>query len=869
MPNAEQIRLQESRERAKHWRRWGPYLADRQWGTVREDYSASGDAWSHITHDMARSYAYRWGEDGLAGWCDNHQRLCLGWAFWNGHDPILKERLFGLDNHEGNHGEDVKECYWHLDGLPTHAYARYLYRYPQRAYPYAQLIAENERRDRTQPEYELEDTGAFAENRYFDITIEYAKADAEDIAARVTVKNCGPEPATIHVLPQLWFRNTWNYADNGKKPRMEQLAPQAVEVEHAELGVRYWSVSGDPIVLFTENDTNRERLYGEANPSPHVKDGFHRYVVEHAHDAVHDTAGTKCAAWYQWLLEPGEERDLHLRLHDAHHIGPVEGHSLDPMFEERRAEADAYYDAIGRDVADPEHRAIQRSAFAGLLWTKQFYHYVVEDWLDGDRVHDRSGQPRAALRNREWRHLYNDDVLLMPDSWEYPWYAVWDSAFHAMSVALIDPEYAKQQLSVFTREWYMHPNGQLPAYEWALHDVNPPVHAFAAWRVYQTELRQTGQGDRAFLESVFHKLLMNFTWWVNRKDLDGNNVFQGGFLGMDNIGVFDRSREVPLGGFLEQSDGTSWMAMYCLNMLRIAWELAKENSSYEDIASKFFEHFLHISHAMHNIDHSGDSLWDDADGFYYDQLRHPEGHREPLRIRSMVGLIPLFAVEIIDNEDLDALPGFKRRMDWFYDNRPDLTRNMTCSFEPGRKGRCMLSLMNETTLVRVVQTMLDEAEFLSPFGIRSLSKHHEAHPFVFESGEYRSTVSYEPGDSTSPLFGGNSNWRGPIWFPVNYLLIQSLRRYHAFYGDNVTLEFPAGSGNRMHLGEIANEVARRLVKLFEAGNGVRPSDHGADSEPRLFHEYFHADTGRGLGANHQTGWTSLVANLIEELGNLP
>ncbi len=871
MRNAEQHRLEQTRNRTHHWRRWGPYLSERQWGTVREDYSTNADPWTFLPHDAARSYAYRWGEDGLLGISDNHQRLCFAPALWNGQDPILKERFFGVSNKEGNHGEDVKEYYWYEDNTPTHAYMRAVYRYPQHCFPYEQLVRENLERTSSDPEFECVDTGIFEENRFFDVTVEYAKADVDDVLMRISITNCGPEAALIHLLPMLWFRNTWSWRSGAERPRLRRSG-SGIEARHHTLGTRYLSIQGYPDLMFTDNETNRQRLYNVANPHPYVKDAFHYAVVYGDSDVVKVDNGTKFCAWYRWDLAPGATQTVGLRLASAPNQD-IEGPAFDEVFDTRSNEAGLFYDSVVKKGIPPELREVQRHALAGMLWTKQWYHYVVEQWLEGDPLGPPPPAPQQRGRNQGWKHLYNDDVLSMPDKWEFPWYAVWDVAFHALPLALVDPEYAKRQLTLFTREWYMHPNGQLPAYEWDFDDVNPPVHAWAAWQVYEMERQLWGIGDRAFLESVFHKMLMNFTWWVNRKDAGGNNVFQGGFLGMDNLGVFDRSAPPPTGGYLEQSDTTSWMAMYCLDMLEISWELAKENATYEDIASKFFEHFLYIADAIYNIDGKGASLWDEEDGFFYDQINRADGHREPVRLRSMVGLVPLLAVGMLDSEQIDRMPGFKRRMEWFFENRADLTENITCRFGCERESRMLLSLMRPEQLKRVLERLFDEDEFLSPYGVRSLSKAYADAPFVFEVGGFREEVRYEPAESVSPLFGGNSNWRGPVWFPMNFLIIRALQRYHAFWGDEFAIEFPTGSGEHVNLATAAEELSRRLVRIFAwEEDGQRPvhGRHpvlGADpawKERLLFYEYFHGDNGAGLGASHQTGWTGLVANLINE-----
>jgi hypothetical protein len=872
---AEGHRLEETRARTVHWRRWGPYLADRQWGTVREDYSPHGTAWDSFPHDHARSRAYRWGEDGIAGISDNHGRLCFALALWNGRDPILKERLFGLTGPEGNHGEDVKEYYFYLDSTPTHSYMRALYKYPQAAFPYRALVEENRRRDRRAPEFELLDTGAFDGDRYFDVTVEYAKASAEDILVRISVANRGPEPAEVHLLPTLWFRNTWAWEPGTMRPHLRAVAgAAAIDVEHAGLGRRRLSCEGDPALLFTENDTNATRLWGVPNAGAFVKDGINDYVVDGRKDAVNaDGTGTRAAAHYRLTVPAGGRATIRLRLHDGTASRPF-GREFEAVFARRIREADEFYATVIPEALSADARLVMRQAFAGLLWGKQFFHYDVRRWLDGDPAGPPPPASRRGGRNREWTHLYNDDVVSMPDTWEYPWYAAWDLAFHMIPFALIDPEFAKSQLLLFLREWYMHPNGQVPAYEWAFGDVNPPVHAWAALRVYRIERRRRGVGDRDFLQRVFHKLLLNFTWWVNRKDAEGKNVFQGGFLGLDNIGVFDRSAPLPTGGHIEQSDGTAWMGMYCLNMLAIALELAKEDPSYEDVASKFFEHFVYIAHAMDDLGHEGISLWDEADGFYYDVL-HADGHHQPLKVRSLVGLVPLFAVETLEPAVIDALPGFKRRMQWFIDNRPELREHVQLA--TGRDGgtRRLLSIVSREQLPRILTFLLDEDEFLSPHGIRAVSRYHAEHPYLFTLGETEHRVDYEPAESTSGLFGGNSNWRGPIWFPMNYLLIESLQKFHHFYGDALTVPFPTAAERRLNLWDVAAEISRRLTRIFlRDAAGRRPVHGGTEkfqTDPHwrdlvLFYEYFHGDNGAGIGASHQTGWTALVAKLLQQSG---
>jgi hypothetical protein len=874
---SEEQRLEESHQRTKHWKRWGPYLAERQWGTVREDYSPGGTAWEYFPHDMARSRAYRWGEDGIAGISDNHQRLCFAWAFWNGRDPILKERLFGLGGPQGNHGEDVKECYFYLDSTPTHSYMKYLYKYPQAAFPYEDLAAENRRRGRGAPEYELLDTGVFDEDRYWDILIEYAKAGVNDILIRATATNRGPEAAVLDLLPTLWFRNTWSWDVGAPRPTLSAWERAAViEADHDALGMRWLVAEGSPELLFTDNDTNFERLWGAPNGSPYVKDGIDDHVVRGVPGRVNPArTGTKAALHYRVTLGPGESNVIKLRLANAPPLGNQLGGDFDALFARRLTEADQFYATVVPDGLSDDCKLVMRQALGGLLWSKQFYHYDVRRWLEGDPTQPPPPRERRRGRNHEWTHLYNSDVISMPDKWEYPWYAAWDLAFHCLPLALVDPDFAKEQLVLLLREWYMHPNGQIPAYEWAFGDVNPPVHAWATWRVFQIDRKQRGDsGDLAFLERVFHKLMLNFTWWVNRKDAEGRNVFQGGFLGLDNIGVFDRSSQLPTGGHIDQSDGTSWMAMYALNLMRIALELAQHNRVYEDIATKFFEHFLHIAEAMSHVggeEDGGIGLWDDQDKFFYDVLHLPDGSTQPLKVRSMVGLIPLFAVETLEPDLLEKLPDFKRRLEWFLANRPKLAALVSHWNEEGRGHRRLLSLLRGHRMKRLLTRMLDETEFLSPYGVRALSRVHEHSPYVYRHDGMDLSVRYQPAESDSGLFGGNSNWRGPIWFPVNFLIIESLQKFHHYYGDDFRIECPTGSGNLVTLNEAANEIATRLTQLFLAnGDGRRPV-HGLNERTQadpnfrdyvLFYEYFHGDTGRGVGAAHQTGWTGLVAKLL-------
>ena len=881
----EEERLAANAERLANWKRWGPYLSERQWGTVREDYSANGDAWDYFPHDHARSRVYRWGEDGLAGICDRHQHICFAIALWNQKDPILKERLFGLTNRQGNHGEDVKEYYYYLDATPTSCYLKYLYKYPQTEFPYDHLLAENGCRSREQPEYELVDTGIFAENRYFDVFVEYAKAAPDDILIRVTAWNRGPDAAPLHILPTLWFRNRWSWGENFDPPCAARIdgpsGTELIALEEYRYGRRWLLIEGAPELLFTENETNYERLYQTASRTPYVKDAFHRFVVNGETAAVNPALkGTKCAAHFLRSIPAGGSWSMRLRLLDrnpAENSAPAAeffGSGFDATFADRQKEADEFYASKTGDAKSEETKRVQRQAFAGLLWGKESYHYDVPRWLAGDPTQPKPDPIRRLGRNHEWVHLYNADVISMPDKWEYPWYASWDLAFHCVAMALIDPDYAKEQLVLFLREWYMHPNGQIPAYEWNFSDVNPPVHAWAAWRVYKIEQRIKGKADRGFLVRVFHKLLLNFTWWVNRKDPGGRNVFEGGFLGLDNIGVFDRSVPLGPGMFIDQSDGTSWMAMFCLDMLSIAIELASENPAYEDVASKFFEHFVFISQAMNNMGGEGIGLWDEQDGFYYDVLHMGENTCTPIRVRSMVGLIPLFAVETFEPEKLVGMKAFSRRMQWFLDHHPDFAAHVDLSRRSERGARLLLTIANRQKLERIYRYVFDENEFLSPYGVRALSKFHLDHPFKLAVNGRIHSVDYEPAESTTGLFGGNSNWRGPIWFPMNILLIESMQRMHYYYGDDFQVEFPTGSGRNISLWDASSEISRRLIDIFLRKNSRRPvfgdqelfqnDAYWRDLIP--FHEYFHGDNGKGLGASHQTGWTALVAKLIEQSG---
>jgi hypothetical protein len=876
---SEHRRLNASRDRKEHWKRWGPYLSERAWGTVREDYSPYGTAWEYFPHDHARSRAYRWNEDGIGGICDRHQKICFAIALWNGRDPILKERLFGLTGNEGNHGEDVKELYYYLDSTPTHSYMKYLYKYPQAAFPYQQLIDENRRRRKDDREFDLIDTGIFDTNGYFDVLVEYAKGGVEDLLIRTSITNRGPDTVTIHVLPTIWFRNTWSWKAGGPRPNMRRLTGPAatIQLKEDQYGDRYIAFEGSPGILFTENDTNSRRLYGVDNTSHHVKDGINDYIVHGIADAVNPSAlGTKASAHYLLAIPPGETAMIRARFSDI--LLTQAGDDFDEIFGRRIHEADEFYDTVIPKDLSLDARSVMRQSFAGLLWSKQYYHYVVSEWLNGDPACPPPPSTRKNGRNADWRHLYNADIISMPDKWEYPWYAAWDLAFHCISLALVDSEFAKEQLVLMLREWYMHPNGQLPAYEWALGDVNPPVHAWAAWRVYKIEQKRSGRGDRIFLERIFQKLLLNFTWWVNRKDTEGRNIFQGGFLGLDNIGVFDRSKPLPIGGHIEQADGTGWMAMYCLNMLAIAMELAREDLAYEDLASKFWEHFLYIAEAINQLGDEGAGMWNEKDGFFYDVLHMPDGKHMPMCLRSMVGLIPLFAVETLEPKLVNRLQGFKRRMQWFIEHRPDLTDNIASMELHGQGERLLLSIVDAEKLRRVLHVMLDEREFLSPFGIRAMSRVYKDNPFVLPINGVEYRVAYEPAESASGLFGGNSNWRGPIWFPVNYLLIESLQKFHHYLGDDFKVECPTGSGQLMTLWEVAGELSRRLTGIFLLdGSGARAANgeltkYRDDPNWRdlvLFHEYFHGDDGSGVGASHQTGWTGLVAKLLQQSGESP
>ncbi|MCI0545840.1 MAG: glucosidase [Candidatus Rokubacteria bacterium] len=878
--NVEEARLREAREGGVAWRQWGPYLSERQWGTVREDYSADGNAWDHFSHDQARSRAYRWGEDGLGGLSDDKQRLCFALALWNGADPILKERLFGLTNSEGNHGEDVKEYYFYVDSTPTHSYMKYLYKYPQSAYPYRDLVQTNRERSRLEPEYELLDTGLFDDDRYWDVIVEYAKATPDDILIRITAENRGPAAATLHLLPTLWFRNTWagSVPTPRDRPQLRAVHGPAgtstIAAAHPELGERHLTAEGAAPLLFTENETNTERLWGTPSASRYVKDAFHRYVVHGEAGAVNPArVGTKAAAHYRLLdVPPGQRAVIRLRLAPAAVPAAGLGDTFDDVLRQRRQEADEFYASITPPEAGADGANVLRQALAGMLWSKQYYYFDLDPWLGEHGVSPSSTAGHLGVRNRQWFHMVNDDVISMPDKWEYPWYAAWDLAFHTIALAAVDLDFAKDQLDLMLRELYLHPSGQIPAYEWNFGDVNPPVHAWATLHLYHAEKGSRENGDVAFLERSFRKLLFNFTWWVNRKDPIGRNVFEGGFLGLDNIGVFDRSSPLPTGGYLEQADGTAWMALYCQNMLDIAIELSRHDEQYLDMATKFLEHFLWIASAMDRMGANEDEMWDEEDGFFYDLLRLPDGRASRLKVRSMVGLLPLCATTVFQGEVRERHPAFMERAGRFLRRNPELTRLIAPPERPGVGGRYLLAIASEDKLRRILARMLDENEFLSPYGIRALSRYHRDHPYVFTAGHGTYRVDYEPAESTSGMFGGNSNWRGPIWFPVNALIFRALLQFHAYYGDAFTVECPTGSGTRMNLFEVAQELARRQISIFlRDGHGRRPVYGGTEkfqSDPHwrdliLFYEYFHGDNGAGIGASHQTGWTGVVARLIQ------
>ena len=868
--NNEIERLLEASTQKVKWKKWGPYLSERQWGTVREDYSPDGSAWEYLTHDMARSKSYRWGEEGIAGFCDNKQRLCFSLALWNKKDPIIKERMFGLTGHEGNHGEDVKELYYYLDNTPTHSYQKMLYKYPQHEFPYEWLINENKRRSRQDAEFELMDTGIFNEDKYFDVFIEFAKNNPEDILIQITIINRGRDAATLNVIPQLWFRNTWEWGYDDYKPNMS-LDNSYINIEHKDLGKMILHYEKTPEIIFCDNETNSGRLYNIKSNERFFKDGINNYIITGDKNAVNNSnTGTKTAVNYDIKIMGGATEIIRLRLEPGIAVNPFA--DFDKIFLTRKNEADQFYNDLQKDILSEEERNIQRQALAGMLWNKQFYYYDVAQWLKGDPAQYPPPKERLNGRNHDWKHLNNSDIISMPDKWEFPWYASWDVAFHTIALTLVDTHFAKSQLELFVHEWYMHPDGQLPAYEWALGDTNPPVHAYATWRVYEIDRKiNNGKGDKRFLESVFQKLIINFTWWVNRKDSEGNNLFEGGFLGLDNIAVFNRGTSLPGGGYVEQSDGTSWMAMYSLNMMRIALELALSDSVYENMATKYFEHFLYIADAMSQMGENNEGLWDEEDQFYYDVLRLPGNSSKKLKVRSIVGLIPLFAVEILDHE-LIALPEFSKRLQWFLKNRPELADLVSHWHEKNKEDRHLLSMLRGHRLKKILTRMLDESEFLSPYGIRALSKYHLSHPFELILLGTQFSVNYQPGESETGLFGGNSNWRGPIWMPVNFLIIESLQRFHYYYGDDFKVEFPTGSGNLLNLNQISQELTKRLIRLFlKDKNGNRPVS--GDNEKMqndisfnsyiLFHEYFNGDNGKGLGASHQTGWSGLIAKLIQ------
>jgi len=877
MTSAEHERLARDRSGDVDWKNWGPYLSERAWGTVREDYSAHGTAWDAVPHDHARSRAYRWNEDGLAGISDRRQYLCFAVSLWNGRDPILKERLFGLSGPEGNHGEDVKEAYFYLDATPTHSYLRMLYKYPQAEFPYADLVTENRARGRDDDEYELIDTGVFDDDRYFDVDVSYAKAGADDVLIQIDVTNRGPDTAPCWVLPTLWFRNTWSwgYPDGpmgevSDRPEIHAADPSTLIADHPVLGTYRLAVEGADELIFTENETNGDRLFGWSLDTPYVKDSFHRYIVDGEAGATNpEHRGTKAASVHRFDLGPGETKTIRLRLENDPSAAPFE--AFDTIRALRRSEADEFYDHIQNRALDSAERSVQRQAYAGMIWSKQMYYYDVRQWLDGDPSGPRPPESRRRGRNRDWEHLNNFDIISMPDAWEYPWFAAWDLAFHTVPLAHLDPEFAKRQLRLMTREWYMHPNGQIPAYEWAFGDVNPPVHAWATRKVYEIDAAMTGERDTTFLKAVFHKLLMNFTWWVNMKDPDGNNVFQGGFLGLDNISIFDRSAALPTGGHIDQSDGTAWMGFFTLEMLKIALELSRDDPVYQDLATKFFEHFLAIAAAMADIE-GGHGLWNDDDGFYYDVLHMPDGSETQLEVRSLVGLMPLLAVDTSDGDRMEGLSEFMGRTRWFLQNRPGMRRHLAVEGDPETGGRILISVLSKERVISLLRYMLDENEFLSPYGIRSLSKVHEAAPYRMSFDDETFEIGYEPAESRDVLFGGNSNWRGPVWFPINFLLIEALQEMHRYYGDDLRVEMPTGSGVWMDLGAVADDLARRLCSLFMPDASGRRPAHGDAARYRddphwrdlvLFYEYFNGDTGAGLGADHQTGWTGLVATLLQ------
>jgi hypothetical protein len=864
--NTEQQRLQNPA-----WKKWGPYVSDRQWGTVREDYSANGDAWNYTTHEMARSKAWRWGEEGIAGICDDQQQLCFAVGFWNKKDPILKERLFGLTGDEGNHGEDVKELYYYLDSTPTHSYMKMLYKYPQTEFPYAWLLDENKKRSRLDPEFELIDTGIFNDDNYFDVFVEYAKADKEDILIKISVKNHSKHNASLNVLPTIWFRNGWAWGYDEYKPNLFAIADNVIEIQHRALGNYKLYCENNNELLFCENETNAPKLYNTQDGKKYYKDGINDCIIHNAASVNPDRGGTKASAKYDVTMDANQTYTIRLRLCNKNFINAFE--DFENIFSHRMNEANDFYAELQKDIENPDEKNIQRQAFAGMLWSKQFYYYNIQQWLSGDPSLPPPPRERLQGRNNDWKHLNNVNIISMPDKWEYPWYASWDLGFHCITLALIDPAFAKKQLVLLTKDWYMHPNGQLPAYEWSFSDTNPPVHAWAACRVYELDRQQNnGKGDTVFLETIFHKLIINFTWWVNRKDQEGNNIFEGGFLGMDNISLFDRDQKLPDGANLEQSDGTSWMAMYSLNLMRMALELAQTNAVYQDMATKFFEHFLYIAGAMASMGENNAGLWDNEDEFFYDIIRMPNDGIIKLKIRSMVGLIPLFAVEILDDELLQSQPKFIERMKWFLENRPDLANLVSRWHEKGADEKHLLSLLRGHRMKRILYRMLDETEFLSEYGIRALSKFHEQHPYELNVDGQELRIQYTPGESTIPLFGGNSNWRGPVWMPVNFLIIESLQRFHHYYGDDFKVEYPSNSGQYLSLNDIATELGKRLAKLFLRDSNGKRAIFGTNDKLQLdpdfnnyilFYEYFHGDNGRGVGASHQTGWTGLIAKILQ------
>jgi len=873
----EHQRLKEYREFKSNWKHWGPYLSERAWGTVREDYSPDGDAWNYFPFDESHSRAYRWNEDGLAGICDRNQYLCFALSLWNGKDTILKERMFGLSGPQGNHGEDVKEYYFYLDSTPTHSYMKMLYKYPQEPFPYQDLIDTNEKRGYHDPEYELIDTGIFDQNKYFDVFVEYAHANQDDILIKIEVINRAKADADCWILPTLWFRNTWSWGYpkgpmNDVKQKPELFAEdESIVAKHDDLGDYYLEIDGNPELIFTENETSSKE-----SETPYTKDSFHRYMIQGDSEAVNpEQVGTKGAAVYKKNIPAGKSAVIKLRLSKQKHREPFS--NFQETIDKRKLEADQFYNVIQNPKLNEDDKRIQRQAFAGLLWSKQLYNYDIVEWLEGDPDMKDCPKERWQGRNHEWINMACFDVISMPDKWEYPWFASWDLGFHCVSLVLVDPDYAKRMLTLMTREWYLHPNGQIPAYEWSFSDTNPPVHAWATLRVYKIDAKKTGHYDVAFLQEIFHKLLLNFTWWVNRKDAQGLNVFEGGFLGLDNISIFDRSSTLPEGGILQQADGTAWMAFYCLTMMKIALELAKHDPVYQDTATKFFEHFLRIANAMTDCGQRGHSLWNEEDGFFYDALNLPDGEIIPIKVHSLVGLLPLFAVETIEPEMLEQMPVFKRRMNWFIQNRPHLAGKMACAKTPGKESRRLTAIMTREQLEKVLTVMLDEERFLSDYGIRSISKYHEKHPYSLKIDGQEFTVSYQPGESQNGLFGGNSNWRGPVWFPTNFLIIESLQKFHHYYGDSFKIECPIGSGNQMNLREVATELSHRLCRLFsKTGQGTRPiygDQNIFQNDPNwndliLFNEYFHGDTGCGLGASHQTGWTGLVTKLLQQSGGI-